>query len=405
MKLIEYVRPQLYKKQEEAIFHKERYGLIEASTKSGKTTGCIIWLFEQALQGESNKNYWWIAPVFPQADIAFRRLCNYIPRELYKKHEQKMTITLLNGAVIWFKSADNPDSLYGEDVYAAVIDEASRCKKEAWHAIRSTTTATKAYMRLIGNVKGRKNFFYELCRRAESGEPNMHYAVIDAYDAIEAGILDAAEIEDAKRILPEAVFNELYLCNPSDDGGNPFGFKYIRNCIKPMSENSPYCWGIDLAKSNDWCVAIALDKNGDTCRFDRWQGPWKATIERIKKLVGNTPALVDSTGVGDPIVEELQQGTYGNYIGYKFTAPSKQKLMEGLVMAIQQETVSYPQGVIVSELEAFEYEYTRTGVKYSAPEGMHDDCVCALALARNQFTDPVAGAGFLEYYKETFGNL
>jgi hypothetical protein len=33
------------------------------------------------------------------------------------------------------------------------------------------------------------------------------------------------------------------------------------------------------------------------------------------------------------------------------------------------------------ELETFEYEYTRTGVRYSAPEGLHDDCVCALALA------------------------
>ena len=38
-------------------------------------------------------------------------------------------------------------------------------------------------------------------------------------------------------------------------------------------------------------------------------------------------------------------------------------------------------GVIVKELEAFEYEYTRTGVRYSAPEGLHDDAVCALALA------------------------
>lgn len=35
----------------------------------------------------------------------------------------------------------------------------------------------------------------------------------------------------------------------------------------------------------------------------------------------------------------------------------------------------------MNELESFEYEYTRTGVRYTAPEGMHDDCVMALALA------------------------
>ena len=35
----------------------------------------------------------------------------------------------------------------------------------------------------------------------------------------------------------------------------------------------------------------------------------------------------------------------------------------------------------MSELETFEYEYTRTGVRYTAPTGLHDDGVCALALA------------------------
>jgi FkbM family methyltransferase len=35
------------------------------------------------------------------------------------------------------------------------------------------------------------------------------------------------------------------------------------------------------------------------------------------------------------------------------------------------------------ELENFEYEYTRTGVKYSAPSGMHDDAVNSIALAND----------------------
>jgi hypothetical protein len=37
--------------------------------------------------------------------------------------------------------------------------------------------------------------------------------------------------------------------------------------------------------------------------------------------------------------------------------------------------------VIVNELEQFEYSYTRTGVRYGAPDGFHDDTVCSLALA------------------------
>ena len=55
--------------------------------------------------------------------------------------------------------------------------------------------------------------------------------------------------------------------------------------------------------------------------------------------------------------------------------------MEGLAMAIQQRKITFPTGLIVEELKNFEYEFTRTGVKYSAPDGLHDDCVMALAMA------------------------
>lgn len=385
---VEYQRPWLYPKQLEAIFHDKRYGCIEASTKAGKTVGCIAWLFEQAaIHGAEGRNFWWVAPIFPQAKIAFRRLKRYLPLELYTANESELTITLINGAVIWFKGADKPDSLYGEDVYAAVLDEASRMKEDAWIAVRSTLTATRGPARLIGNVKGRKNFFFSLSRKAEAGEPNMAYHVITAYDAVAGGVVTLDEIEDARRLLPEQVFNELYLCKPSDDGGNPFGIRAIREAVAPLSDRPPACWGIDLAKSQDWTVCIGLDAYGQTCRFERFQMPWQETIARIIGLVGDTPALVDSTGVGDPILEALQKAKR-NFEGFKFTAQSKQQIMEGLAVAIQQRTISYPDGIIVMELEQFEFEYTRTGVRYSAPAGMHDDTVCALALAVSKHSVP-----------------
>jgi len=51
-------------------------------------------------------------------------------------------------------------------------------------------------VRIIGNVKGRKNWAYKLARKAESGEPGMSYQKITAYDVIDAGILSEDEIED-----------------------------------------------------------------------------------------------------------------------------------------------------------------------------------------------------------------
>jgi len=67
--------------------------------------------------------------------------------------------------------------------------------------------------------------------------------------------------------------------------------------------------------------------------------------------------------------------------GLKFTSQSKQQLMEGLATAIQQGIIGFPDGIIVNELEVFEYQFTANGVRYSAPSGFHDDCVMALALA------------------------
>lgn len=403
MPTVEYIRPWVYDIQRKAIFNTKRFAYIEASTKAGKTTGCGIWLSEKALMGKTGQNYWWIAPVYSQAAIAFRRF-KVMLRHLSITHtESPMKITLPNGAVIWFKSAENPDNLYGEDVFAAVLDEASRMREAAWHAIRSTLTATRGPARLIGNVKGRQNFFYKGSRRAEAGAPDSQYTKITAYDAAAAKIIALEEIESAKRDLPDNVFRELYLCEPSDDGGNPFGVSSIEQCcVLALSTKPPRWWGWDLAKSHDWTVGTALDEDGALCRFERWQGPWLETERKIIELTGRVPAFVDSTGVGDVILEGLQQRGGNNFEGYKFTSASKQQLMEGLAVALQQRKLVFTGDILKQELMDFEYTYTRGGVKYSAPEGLHDDCVCSLALAQRRRTQPIDGMGILEYYRTEY---
>lgn len=383
---LRYERPWVYPKQKDAIFCDARYGIVEASTKSGKTAGCMIWLTEQAMQGKPGQNFWWVAPIRDQAKIVFKRLKRALPRDLYTTNESDLTITLVNHTVIGFKGADHPDSLYGEDVHAAVVDEASRCKEESWHAVRSTLTATGGPIRIIGNVKGRRNWAYHLARQAEAGAEGMHYAKIRAADAVEAGIIPAGEVEDAQRHLPAAVFRELYEAEPSDDEGNPFGIHAIDACLcHGLSGDKPIAWGWDLAKSVDWTVGVGLDAEGYVARFERFQQPWEETIRNITAKT-SAPAFVDSTGVGDPVLERLQKATPLTFEGFKFTSPSKQQLMEGLAVALQQRQIRFPDGVLANELRSFEYVYTRTGVRYSAPEGLHDDAVCALALAVRRWT-------------------
>ena len=390
--------------------------MIEASTKSGKTVGAIAWIVEKALGGKAGQNFWWIAPGYNQAEIAYRRIKTGLTKGSFTAYDTPTPrILTMVGTWIWFKSADNADALYGEDVYAAIIDEASRVAEASWHAVRSTLTATRGPVRIIGNVKGRKNWFYNLSRRAEAmmlEEPNaalrtMHYARITADDAVKAGVLDAEEIEDARQTLPEKIFRELYYAEPGDDTGNPFGLDHIRACtLDNLAPGPVVAWGIDLAKSQDYFVCIGLNENGGVAAFHRWRGvPWRVSIRRVWDIVGeDVPALVDSTGVGDPVLEELQY-EHGNFFGYHFSASSKQKIMEGLAVSIQSREIKFPKGNISLELEMFSYEYRPSGVRYSAPEGEHDDCVCSLALARQMWTEVAPGANLMKYYAETTEQL
>lgn len=383
--------PSHYPKQQEFINSTARYTVVEASTKSGKTVACLAWILELALCNNSNRNYWWIAPIRPQAKIAYTRLRDWLSENpgIAEFHDGDLRITLLpNNANIWFKGSDNPDGLYGEDVYGAVIDEASRCREESWHAVRSTLTATRGPVKIIGNVRGRRNWAYRIARRAESGIDNMAFFKLTAYDAIEGGVLDAAEVEDAKENLPPDVFRELYLAEAADYTSNPFGEDAIQKCISPLTSGPADVIGLDLAKHRDWTAMVGLDSDNRCCIFERWRQGWNITVERIiTHLKGFTGTLlVDQTGVGDPVLERIRERAVQEKItatieGFIFTMSSKQQIMELLVTTIQSGQTTYPDGMIVSELSEFEYEYTRTGVRYSAPTGYTDDCVCALAMA------------------------
>jgi hypothetical protein len=205
-------------------------------------------------------------------------------------------------------------------------------------------------------------------------------------------LIDDEEIEAARKELPESVFKQEFLGIPSDDGGNPFGLDAIERCIGQMSTEDPIAYGVDLAKSVDWTVVIGLDSDGHVSRLERWQSNWADTTDRVESIVGDCATLVDSTGVGDPIVEDLQRRK-PRIEGFKFSSHSKQQILEGLASAFSQQRIRIPEGWLRIECETFEYSYTKTGVRYEAPSGLHDDGVCALALAL-RCLDTTARSGF-----------
>lgn len=383
---IEYTRPFLYPYQIAILNSTARYTVTIAATKVGKTASHIIWLFEQALNCKEGQSCWWIAPTFSQAKIAYDRMKIQITdKSIFTHNDTNLIIKLITGGIIQFKTAEKPDNLYGDDVYAAIFDEYTRAREAAWFALRSTLTATGGKCKFIGNAKGKKNWGYKLAMKAKQGDDqNYQFFRITACDAAEAGMMTKDgrpfidEIEEAKRDLPESVFNELYLAEPSEDGSNPFGMDHIARAVFPLSSNPPVCFGVDLAKKQDWTVITGLDKFGQVAYFDRFQKDWRATVNDIIGLPSGYITM-DATGVGDPIFEQVAAVREAE--GVIYSSREKQQLMEGLALAIQSRAVTVLEGPMKDELDSFEFVYTRTGVKYSAPDGMHDDCVNSLALA------------------------
>lgn len=308
-------KPSLTDYQKAILFSPSRFTITEASTKVGKTHSHIIWLFGKAMEKEdaTGYNYWWIAPVYNQTKIAFKRLRRNLTKYgVFKFNETSLIITCPNGAEIHFKSAEKPDNLYGEDVYACVFDEAPRAREESWYALRSTLTATEAPCKLIGNFGGVSNWVHKLKEKSKSDD-NYAYFRVTCWDAIREGILSEEEVLQAKNDLPEKIFKELYEAEASEDEGQlinnesinklfsnthlPDGVKYITADIARLGKDKTviYYW-------NGLRVEEVIQMNTSLIT---------ESAQAIKNLqnkynVNNNNTIVDEDGVGGGVVDMLK---------------------------------------------------------------------------------------------------
>lgn len=352
-----------------------RFRVVMCGRRFGKSELSQIEIIRKALYGQSVA---YITPTYKLAKTFFDKLANAVP---FESNRSDLTIKFPNGGSVEFYTGERLDNLRGRKFHFVVIDEASFIPhlEDGWlNSIRPTLTDYKGGALFLSTPRGR-NFFYSLFMK--DGETDWQSFKYTTYDN---PYIDPKEVDDARMQLPAIVFEQEYMANPAENIANPFGSVHIQQCVYPLSTEQPVVFGIDLAKSIDWTCIIGLDKLGSVCYFDRFQKDWKHTKDTIR-LLPRIPILLDSTGVGDPIFEDLQREGLA-VTGLKFTSISKQQLMEGLASAIQQRLVTIPEGRIVEELEVFEYQYSKQGVKYSAPDGFHDDCVMALGLAWQHYT-------------------
>ena len=373
---IEPIEDALHAGQIQVLHDSARFNVLECGRRFGKTHLGIQLAIDKAIDGAE---VGWFAPTYRYLADPWRSIEQILGKIIVRSDRVERRMDLINGGSIDFWSLDSVDAGRGRRYGRVIIDEASivRDLGPAWQeTIRATLADQQGDAWMLGTPKGR-NFFHRCFERGQIGDLGWKSWRLPTTSN---PIIRPEEIEAAKAELPKQVFEQEFLGIPADDGGNPFGLNSIGNCIASMSVSEPVAFGIDLAKSVDWTVVCGLDADGAVSILERWQGPWSETSRRIDEIVGDKPALIDSTGVGDPIVEGLQKSR-PRIEGFKFSQTSKQQLMEGLASAFQTERIRIPDGWLRVECETFEYTYTRTGVRYEAPSGLHDDGVCALALA------------------------
>lgn len=372
---------------------KARFRVAMFGRRWGKNCAGVDEAMEDALAG---KRVGWFEPNYKYFTESWRDICSRLTPVTKHKDDDEKRLELITGGIIegWTCDSQNPGR--SRAYHKVIINEAGIIPhlRAIWQeSIRPTLTDYQGSALFLGTPKGRTHDFSTLHAQA---------AGLEGWDAFrgptsENPWIPKDEIEAARRELPAAIFAQEYEGIPADDGGNPFGLDAILKAVmsaeewKLAQQAETIARGWDFGRAQDYTVGCGLGRKYQVTALDRWYlKPWNVTYTEVTKLTGAVPAWGDSTGIGDVIVESLQmQGC--PIQGYHFSRPSKQLLMQRLASVLQTGRLRIPPrdaNPLVAELETFGYEYTASGVRYTAPEGMHDDCVMALALAvygRDQF--------------------
>lgn len=256
---------------QEAFYNSEkRFNTCHAGRRSGKTAIAKRRLVRKALHPQRhNSLFVAAAPTVGQAKRIFwddlKRLS--APFHRARPSESELIIPLKTGALIWVTGLDVPERIEGhsDGIEHIILDEYGNMKEAAWSQHVRPTLSDPSRLPgtadFIGVPEGR-NHYYDLVEVAKITEDwaVFHWPSSD--------IIDAAEIEAAKRDLDELSFAQEY-------GGEFVSFKgaayycFDQNNIRPCvyNENLPLCLCLDFnvdpgvaVITQEQDVSVALDE-------------------------------------------------------------------------------------------------------------------------------------------------
>jgi hypothetical protein len=369
-----------------------------AHRRAGKDKTCWNIMIRAAAQVMGT--YFYVLPTYSQAKKVIwdaidtksgMKMLDHIPKQLIKKaNETEMQVELKNGSIIQMVGADNVDRIVGTNPVGVVFSEYSITKKEVWDLIRPILAENGGWALFNFTPRG-LNHAYTLMQQAKD-YPDTWW--VGVYPVSETKALTEEALAQERAEMPRVMFEQEYECKFLE-GASQF-FKNLENCVydektqQELQVSGDFKLGVDLAKYNDFTVITPFNLNNFIVypqdRFN--QIDWilqEAKIEAAARRFGNARVTIDSTGIGDPVVEELRRRGINirEEDVFKFTQNSRQNLLNNLAILLENRKIRIPNdNELLDELRSFTIEMNEKGrAIIKCPDGLHDDRVMSLALA------------------------
>lgn len=380
--------------KQQSIFNSTvRYKLAAKGRRFGLTKGAANDYIKSALDGSFKKGLWGDvinSNIDRYVERYFLPHLNKLPKYMWDWKRQAKVL-YIKDSYIDFRSADTPETWEGFGYDKAFINEAGIILKNRYlweNAIMPMFWDSPKVSAVIGGTPKGKGLFFELCERGK--DPEQQQYEFFTFTSFDNPYVNRQAIEEDLKSMPERVVQQEIYAQFLDDTGVVFrGFSDIMDA----QPNQPipghyYIMGVDLAKVQDFTVIALYDTSNNKqvyeARFNKldWSMQ-KARIAETSRHFNNALCVIDATGLGDPIVEDL--GRMGVPVDpIKFTNDQKRQLIEKLATWIETRKVHMIRtDEKIREFTNFTYDISeQTGrIRYEAPQGFHDDIVIAHSLA------------------------
>lgn len=223
---------------------KTRFKVIVAGRRCGKSRLSAVALLVEGLKCPQGSAVMYVAPTQGQARQIIWDLLMDLGRDVIQSsHVNNMDITLINGAKIYVRGSDRPDTLRGVSLTFLVLDEVADIKADTWEKVlRAALSDKKGSALFIGTPKGR-NWFYDMYNLGLDGEDeewkSWHFTTKDN------PLIDPKEIEGAKKTLSSFSFKQEYEASFDNAGTDLFKEQWIKYGEEP--DDGVYYIAIDLA--------------------------------------------------------------------------------------------------------------------------------------------------------------